>query len=93
MHLHSLALSLSSVFVLSLSLIHTMASSSQKKVSGNLTGKELVPVKMEIDDQALCLAIEHPPVNISLIKVSVLKRHLICSLSLSVCARAQCMSL
>ncbi|KAI8556636.1 hypothetical protein RHMOL_Rhmol05G0269500 [Rhododendron molle] len=47
-----------------------MASSSQK-VSGNLTGMELVPyvpnAKTKNDDQAL-LAIEQPPVMISLIK-------------------------
>ncbi|KAG5550227.1 hypothetical protein RHGRI_015255 [Rhododendron griersonianum] len=49
-----------------------MASSSQN-VSGNLTGMELVPyvpnAKTKNDDQAL-LAIEQPPVMISLIKVS-----------------------
>ncbi|KAF7143122.1 hypothetical protein RHSIM_Rhsim05G0193100 [Rhododendron simsii] len=53
-----------------------MASSSQK-VSGNLSGMELVPyvpnAKKKNDDQALCLAIEQPPVMISLMKNS--RRH------------------
>ncbi|KAF7137848.1 hypothetical protein RHSIM_Rhsim07G0242600 [Rhododendron simsii] len=52
-----------------------MASSSQK-VSGNLTGMELVPyvpnAKTKNDDQALCLAIEQPPVMISLMKTPAL---------------------